>query len=395
MSTVCYSAEIELDRHTVRRENQNIEADGEDPLWQGNEVHVNRDSEIDVVAEYIFTSKSDSLAQCTVSSSVDMSCNINGGFVGLAQIRGTADTQISNAFSSTTGIDANGKPDYLSISDLNNHRSGGNGQNSGLVTRLPSQRDPSGLNNNKHLLYTGIKRHGVVFKAGINLLVFTLPDTDLRLSFSESAHWTKTKFDADGDGDIDNDDIKNAMFSSYAAAKGIALNNGGQDIGHQIGPASADTTMPEDPDEDDSSDSAQYFAPEQMPPYPLTTPLTAIVARMGVLRVRSLMPVAIIAVHQVIQATMNGAPRRVVMIHTWAICVKSVLLITNGYMRVVHHRMHVMNVTAQTIHCKQVVLKPIRTAIVVLSQVSMRVSRIRISILLRRWCVEIGTVMCS
>ena len=117
------SAERLLYEHTVHRENESVEVTRGHPWWQGDGNNMTRDGDIMVSAEKRIFDVSSSQAKSTVSSSVQIQCNIDGSFVGVAQIKGTADTGVS-AFlaSSYKGIADSGIPDTLSTSDLDTYR---------------------------------------------------------------------------------------------------------------------------------------------------------------------------------------------------------------------------------------------------------------------------------
>ena len=228
--TFCLAGSLSADRllyeHTVNRENESVEVTKGHPWWQG-------DGDIVVSAEKRIFDVSESQAKSTVSSSVSISCNVDdGSFVGIAQIKGTADTGAS-AFlaSSYQGIASSGIPDTLSTSDLNTYQGkSGNASKTAYVVRLP------GLNSS--LLYTGIKRHGIFLQKGTSLGPIPVVPTKKRdLTFDGSASTVKQKAVGATDSDI------LAMFSPYASANGFAQNNAGQGIGNQVPSSSADTNM--------------------------------------------------------------------------------------------------------------------------------------------------------
>ncbi len=224
-------AERLLYEHTVQRENESVEVTSGHPWWQGDGDATTRDGDIMVSAEKRIYDVSESQAKSTVSSSVSISCNINGSFVGVAQIKGTADTGAS-AFlaSSYESIADSGIPDTLSTSDLDKYQAkSGNKNKAAYTLRLP------GVNSD--LLYTGIERHGVLLEKGFDAFGWHLFGKDRDLNFGDSASTVKQKRVGVSDADIV------AMFSPYASASGSAQNNAGQGIGNQVPSSSADTGM--------------------------------------------------------------------------------------------------------------------------------------------------------
>ena len=191
-----------------------------------------RDGDITVSAEKRIYDVSESQAKSSVSSSVSISCNVDGSFVGVAQINGTADTGVS-AFlaNSYSGIASSGIPDTLSTRDLDKYqgKAGNKNKTAYVVVRLP------GVNSS--LLYSGIKRHGVLLNKGVDVFGLSFFSKQKDLDFDESASTVKQKKVGATDADII------VMFSPYAAASGSAQNNAGQGIGNQVPSASADTSM--------------------------------------------------------------------------------------------------------------------------------------------------------
>ena len=235
--TLCLAGSLSAERllyeHTVNRDNKNVEITRPDPVWQGDGNDETRDGDINVSAEKRIFDVSESQAKSTVSSSVEILCNVhNGGFVGVAQIKGTADTGLSAYLAkSYEGITDSGIPETLETSHLNTYQGkSGNKDKTSYVVRLP------GVNSD--LLYTGIKRHGVTLKKGLTVLGVELRKEERRdLNFGESASTVKQKRVGATDADII------AMFSPYAFAMGSAQNNAGEGIGNQVPAESAHTGM--------------------------------------------------------------------------------------------------------------------------------------------------------
>ena len=254
--TFCLAGSLSADRllyeHSVHKENENVDVTKGHPWWQGDGDATTRDGDITASAEKRIFDVSESQAKATVSSSVEISCNVDdGSFVGVAQIKGTADMGAS-AFlaNSYQGIASNGIPDTLSTSDLDTYQGkSGNASKTAYVLRLPG--------TNSSLLYSGIERHGVLLKKGTSLGPITIVPTKNRdLDFEDSASTVKQKAVGATDSDII------AMFSPYASANGSAQNNAGQGISNQVPSASADTNM--DSDDDDGNSDTQtnnYVAP--------------------------------------------------------------------------------------------------------------------------------------
>ena len=183
--TFCLAGSLSADRllyeHTVHKENESVDITRGHPWWQGDGDATTRDGDIMVSAEKRIFDVSESQAKSTVSSSVSISCNVDGSFVGIAQIKGTADTGVS-AFlaSSYENIADSGIPNTLSTSDLDTYQGkSGNKKETGYVLRLP------GLN--RDLLYTGIERHGVLLKKGFDFLGLNLFGRRTDLNFGDSA----------------------------------------------------------------------------------------------------------------------------------------------------------------------------------------------------------------
>ena len=171
------SAERLLYEHTVNRENEAVEVTRGHPWWEGDGDATTRDGDITVSAEKRIYDVSESQAKSSVSSSVSISCNVDGSFVGVAQINGTADTGVS-AFlaNSYSGIASSGIPDTLSTRDLDKYQGkAGNKNKTAYVVRLP------GVNSS--LLYSGIKRHGVLLKKGFDLGPLNLFSREKKLGF--------------------------------------------------------------------------------------------------------------------------------------------------------------------------------------------------------------------
>ena len=226
------SAERLLYEHTVNKENKSVEVTRGHPWWAGDGDLTTRDGDIMVSAEKRIFDVSASQAKSSVSSSVSISCNVDdGSFVGVAQIKGTADTGVS-AFlaSSYKGIADSGIPETLSTSDLDTYRGkSGNKDKDTYTLRLPGRHSS--------LLYSGIKRHGVSLKKGFSAFGVNLFSQRKDLSFDASASTVKQKSVGATNADII------AMFSPSASASGSAENNAGQGIGNQVPSSSADTGM--------------------------------------------------------------------------------------------------------------------------------------------------------
>ena len=108
------------------------------PWWDGDGDATTRDGDINASAEKRIHNVSESQAKSIVNSSVSISCNVDGGFVGVAQVRGSADTITSTTLAASyQGISDGGIPDTLTTQDLDNHRSKpGNGKLDTLTRSL-------------------------------------------------------------------------------------------------------------------------------------------------------------------------------------------------------------------------------------------------------------------
>ena len=232
-----------LDEHEVVRENEDVDVTEGHPWWQGDGDATTRDGDIITSTSKHIHDVSESQAKSTVSSSVSISCNVDdGSFVGVAQIKGSASTKVS-AFlaSSYDQIDSSGIPVTLTTKDLNKYQGeSGNADKTAYVVR------PSGINNS--LLYTGIKRHGVLLEKGTDILGVPLFSKRKDLNFSADASTVAQK-----SVDMTDDEIL-AMFSPYASASGSAQNNAGQSIENQVPSVSAHTDMKEDTEDGESED---------------------------------------------------------------------------------------------------------------------------------------------
>ncbi|MXV82923.1 hypothetical protein F4Z98_06060 [Candidatus Poribacteria bacterium] len=234
--TFCLADSLSADRllyeHTVHKENKSVSVTKGHPWWQGDGDATTRDGDITVSAEKRIFDVSESQAKSSVSSSVSISCNVDdGSFVGVAQIKGTADTGASAFLASKyDGIASSGIPDTLSTGDLDKYQGkSGNKNKTAYMLRLP------GLNSS--LLYSGIKRHGVLLKKGTEVFGVKFFSRSEDLDFDESASTVKQKKVGATDQEIVD------MFSPYASASGSAQTNGGASISNQVPSVSADTSM--------------------------------------------------------------------------------------------------------------------------------------------------------
>ena len=114
--TFCFAgsaaAQRLLDEHQVVRENEDVDVTEGHPWWQGDGDATTRDGDIITSTSKSIHDVSESQAKSTVSSSVSISCNVDGGsFVGVAQIKGSASTKVSAFLSdSYDEIDSSGIP---------------------------------------------------------------------------------------------------------------------------------------------------------------------------------------------------------------------------------------------------------------------------------------------
>lgn len=204
-----------------------------------------RKGEIETSVEKAIHDVSESQAKSTVSSAVSISCNVNGSFVGVAQIKGTADTGASGFLAdSYDEIASGGIPITLTTTDLDKYQGkSGNSGKTAYVLRL------SGVNSS--LLFTGIKRHGVLLDKGFDLVGIPLFSRKQDLNFSENASTVKQK----GVGMTDAEII--AMFSPYASANGSSLTDGGASNEAHVPSVSADTSMSKDSRSDEDDDDSE------------------------------------------------------------------------------------------------------------------------------------------
>ena len=254
LSTINVSrADRLISEHPVSRENDSVEVTQGHPWWDGDSDLTTRDGDITTSAEKRIHDVSESQAKATVSSSVKISCNIDGSFVGIAQVRGIADTLKSATLAASyEKISDGGIPETLTTDDLDAYRKKpGKGNVSTYSLSLPGEYSS--------LLYTTVKRHGVYLRKGGGLFGFTiLPDDRQDLNLDGNGYWKKTK---SGTSLTDIEII--AMFSPYAEASGSAQNNAGQSIGNQVPSVSVNTNMDSDDDDDGNSDTQtnNYVAP--------------------------------------------------------------------------------------------------------------------------------------